>query len=126
MLKLMEEKEELGIVNDQIGSPTSAKGLAKFIWALLAQPKADLTYHWCDSGSVSWFDFALAIHEEGIKQGLLIKKISINGIPSSSYPTPAKRPKYSVLDCTSSQEILASINWQEQLSACLAHYNNQK
>ncbi|MDO7085036.1 dTDP-4-dehydrorhamnose reductase [Pseudocolwellia sp. AS88] len=123
MLRLMEEKEELGIVNDQVGSPTSAKGLAKFIWALIAQPKADLIYHWCDSGSASWFDFALAIQEEGLKRGLLTKKIPIKGIPSSAYPTPAKRPKYSVLDCTSSQEILASIDWQKQLSDCLAKYN---
>lgn len=126
MLKLMEEKEELGIVNDQIGSPTSANGLAKFIWALLNKPKADLIYHWCDSGSASWFDFSLAIQEEGIKQGLLTKRIPIKGIPSSSYPTPAKRPKYSVLDCTSSQEILASTGWQEQLSTCLTHYKNMK
>jgi len=126
MLKLMEEKEELGIVNDQIGSPTSANGLAKFIWALLNKPKTDLMYHWCDSGSASWFDFALVIQEQGLKQGLLTKRIPIKGIPSSSYPTPAERPKYSVLDCTTSQKILTSISWQEQLSICLAHYNNTK
>jgi dTDP-4-dehydrorhamnose reductase len=123
MLKLMEEKEELGIVNDQIGSPTSANGLAKFIWALVAKPEIDLIYHWCDLGSESWFDFALAIQEEGLKQGLLTKKIPIKGIPSSSYPTPAKRPKYSVLDCSNSQDILASIDWQDQLTRCLANYN---
>ncbi|WP_426369749.1 dTDP-4-dehydrorhamnose reductase [Pseudocolwellia sp. HL-MZ7] len=123
MLKLMEEKEELGIVDDQIGSPTSAKGLAKFIWALIAQPKADLIYHWCDSGSTNWYDFALAIQEEGLKQGLLSKRIPIKGIPSSSYPTPAKRPKYSVLDCISSQKILASTDWQEQLSNFMDEYN---
>ncbi|WP_426358478.1 dTDP-4-dehydrorhamnose reductase [Pseudocolwellia sp. HL-MZ19] len=122
MLKLMAEKEELGIVDDQVGSPTSAKGLAKFIWALIAQPKADLIYHWCDSGSTNWYGFALAIQEEGLKQGLLTKKIPIKGIPSSLYPTPAKRPKYSVLDCTNSQEIQASLHWQEQLGKCLASY----
>ncbi len=122
MLKLMEDKEELGIVNDQVGSPTSAKGLATFIWALIEQPKADLIYHWCDSGSTSWYGFALAIQEEGLKQGLLTKKIPIKGIPSSSYPTPAKRPNYSVLDCTSSQEIQASLAWQEQLEKCLTSY----
>jgi len=121
MLKLMEEKEELGIVNDQVGSPTSAKGLAKFIWTLIEKPKVDLIYHWCDSGSASWFEFALAIQEEGFKHGLLTKKIPIKGIPSTSYPTPAQRPKYSVLDCSSSQDLLVSTHWRDQLINCLAN-----
>lgn len=126
MLKLMEDKEELGIVNDQTGSPTSAKGLAKFIWALLKNPTADLIYHWCDSGSTSWYGFALAIQEEALKQGLLTKKIPIKGIPTTSYPTPAKRPKYSVLDCSTSQQILTSEAWQDQLAQCLINLANNK
>lgn len=119
MLRLMKEKEQLGVVSDQIGCPTNAKGLAQFLWLLACHDDLKLIYHWSDAGVASWFDFAVAIQTLGLAQGLLDKKIPISAIKSSDYPTPAKRPKFSLLNSSDSSLIMAQIHWREQLADCI-------
>ncbi len=102
MIHLMGNKEQLEVVSDQLGTPTSARGLAKALW-LLAVKKftgehCQRIYHWTDLGIASWYDFSIAIQELALQKGLLQKQIPITPITSHQYPTPAKRPSYSVLD----------------------------
>ena len=120
MLRLMAEKPQLGVIDDQIGSPTWAKGLAQACIEAAAQQHAGV-FHWSDEGVCSWYDFAVAIQQFGLEKGLLSEAVPINPIPSSAYPTPAKRPHYSVLDKTLSRETYTTplIHWREQLSAMM-------
>ncbi len=101
MLRLMGDRERLGVVSDQIGTPTWAHTLAQAIWAVAQRPGLSGTYHWSDAGVASWYDFAVAIQEEGVQLGLLDKAIPITPLRTSDYPTAARRPPYSVLDKTS-------------------------
>ena len=119
MLRLMQEKEELGVVCDQIGCPTYAEGLAKFLWKLSTQKTINPIYHWSDYGVASWYDFAVAIQQIAFENKLIAKKIPIKPIPASSYPTPATRPCFSLLDATSSYLIEPSQHWTNQLKHCL-------
>jgi dTDP-4-dehydrorhamnose reductase len=97
MLRLMAEKPELGVIDDQIGSPTWARDLAKAcIYAI--KNRVSGVHHWTDNGVASWYDFAVAIQSLALEKGLLTHTIPIKPIPSSAYPTPAKRPHYSVLN----------------------------
>ena len=121
MLRLMKEKPELGIIYDQVGTPTWAKGLAKWLWAVAEKPEVSGLYHWTDAGVASWYDFAIAIQELGIEKGLLIEAIPILPIPTSAYPTPAKRPAFSVIDKSSAEEVagIKTTHWRKQLSAMM-------
>lgn len=119
MLRLMSEKEQLGVVGDQIGCPTYANTLAKFLWKLAIQESIEPIYHWSDAGVASWYDFAMAIQEIAFDNGLLKKKIPIKAIPSSAYPTPAKRPNFSLLNISSSANVIEPVYWRDQLKTCL-------
>ena len=118
MLKLMAEKPFLGIVYDQVGTPTWAAGLAQWLWEIVEKPQFLGVYHWTDAGVASWYDFAVAIQELGIEKGLLKQCIPITAIPASQYPTPAERPSFSVMDKTSAELAanLKTIHWRKQLS----------
>jgi len=118
MLRLMQEKSQLGIVSDQIGTPTWAKGLAWWLWTIADNAEVTGIYHWTDAGVASWYDFSIAIQELGIEKGLLKKSIPISPILTSAYPTPAKRPDFSVLDKESAEAVsgLKTIHWRRQLS----------
>ena len=121
MLRLMADKPQLGVIDDQIGTPTWAKGLAE-VCVSAAVNNTRGVYHWTDEGVASWYDFALAIQELGIDKGLLDKAIPVLPIPSSQYPTPAKRPHYSVLDKQTAREAFASCkptHWRKQLASML-------
>lgn len=106
MLTIMKERPELNIVDDQIGSPTSAHTLADFILALVDSGTTNGTYHWTDGAAISWFDFANAIHDAARAYGLLKENVSILPIPGSEYPARAVRPSYSVLDRTSALTLI--------------------
>lgn len=97
MLRLMAERDEVRVVADQIGSPTWATGIAQTLWALAAQEQRGI-FHFTDSGAASWYDFAVAIQEEALELGLLTRVVPILPIATRDYPTPARRPAYSVLD----------------------------
>ena len=120
MLRLMAEKPQLGVVSDQIGSPTWAKGLAKACWAFAQNTNTGI-YHYSDLGVASWYDFAVAIQELGIEKGLLEKPIPINPIKATAYPTPAKRPAYSVMNTDDTYELLGEQgkHWRAALSEML-------
>jgi dTDP-4-dehydrorhamnose reductase len=100
MLRLMNERDALGVVADQVGTPTWTGTLARVIFALLQQPHARGIYHCTDAGVASWYDFAVAIYEEGRAAGLIPadKKVKVSPVTTADYPTPAQRPHYSVLD----------------------------
>jgi dTDP-4-dehydrorhamnose reductase len=106
MLRLMQEREQLSVVEDQIGTPTWARELASVCWALRDNTACSGIYHWSDSGACSWFDFACAIQEEALTLGLIDKRASVLPIPAREYPTPATRPSYSVLDKTDTRAAL--------------------
>lgn len=97
MLRLMAERDEVRVVADQVGTPTYADGLATAIWSLDAAGATGL-HHWTDSGVASWYDFAVAIQEEAVLLGLLSRAVPVVPISTEDYPTPARRPSYSVLD----------------------------
>jgi dTDP-4-dehydrorhamnose reductase len=122
MLRLMGERDELAVVDDQVGTPTWARGLAEACWALVARPGLRGTYHWSDAGVCSWYDFAVAIAEEGSSAGLVTDEVRVRPIPGIDYPTPARRPAYSVLDKSATRQDLSlpAIHWRVQLRAMLA------
>ena len=127
MLNLMNTKPELGIISDQIGSPTYAKGLAKTCVSVLTNKLTGI-HHYTDSGVASWFDFAIAIQSIGYDVGLLDKKIPIKPILTSQYPTPAKRPYYSVLDKGSLEDALPETSlshWQAELKNMLTQLKTE-
>lgn len=97
MLRLMAERDRIQVVNDQVGSPTSADSLAASVWALAVQGASGI-FHFADGGVASWYDFAVAIQEEALARGLLSRAVPIWPIPAREYPTPARRPAFSVLD----------------------------
>ncbi|MEO6176104.1 MAG: dTDP-4-dehydrorhamnose reductase [Flavobacterium circumlabens] len=93
MSRLMQERDSLNVVNDQVGSPTYAADLAKVIMVIIMHSDwYPGIYNFSNEGEISWYEFALSIKEIG---GYTC---DITGIPSASYPTPAKRPAYSLLD----------------------------
>lgn len=95
MLRLAQERDEISVVNDQVGCPTYAVDLAQFLVRIIENHKPQATsfgiYHFSGDEVMSWYDFALKIFKEN---HIAIK---VNPIPTSAYPTPAKRPAYSVL-----------------------------
>ena len=121
MLRLMGERDELNVVSDQVGTPTWASGLAEFLWRAAASSGKRGIYHWSDAGVCSWYDFAVAIAEEALSLGLLQRMPDIRPIPGSEYPTPAKRPSFSVLDKQSSWKDFDTrgVHWRVQLRAML-------
>ncbi len=116
MLRFMQEREELGIIADQVGTPTWANSLANAVWKIIELDTKGF-HHWSDAGVASWYDFAYAIMEEGVSLGLLDKEITINPITTADYPTPASRPCYSVLDKTVTWKALGlnSDHWRVAL-----------
>jgi dTDP-4-dehydrorhamnose reductase len=112
MQRLMQERDEINVVNDQIGSPTYAADLAQAMISVLESPDwIPGIYNYSNEGEISWYDFALAVKELG---GYTCK---VGGIQSASYPTPAKRPEFSLLDKKKIREIynLDVPNYKESL-----------
>jgi dTDP-4-dehydrorhamnose reductase len=120
MLRLMADLDEVRVVADQVGTPTYATSLAQAIWRL-AEKKAQGIFHYTDSGLASWYDFAVAIQEESLALGLLQSPARIVPIASEDYPTPARRPPYSVLDKTETVRLLGepASHWRANLRLML-------
>jgi dTDP-4-dehydrorhamnose reductase len=121
MLRLMREKEQLNVVCDQIGTPTWAGGIAAAIWGLVEALAPAGVYHWTDLGVASWYDFAVAIQDEALARGLLRRAVPIIPIPSAAYPTPARRPAFSVLDSGSTRALInvPARHWRHNLRTML-------
>ena len=105
MLRLFAERDELRVVSDQIGTPTFAGDLASAIWQLI-EARASGVLHYTNAGVASWYDFAVAILEEATARGMMQSNVTIVPIPSEDYPTPARRPHYSVLDCRETYSLI--------------------
>lgn len=114
MMRLMNEKDEIKVVSDQVGSPTYAADLAEVILKIIPDWKAGIC-NFSNEGIISWYDFAVAIKE------IINCPCDIKPILTSEYPTPAKRPAYSVLDKTKIQETfgIKLKDWKESLRSCI-------
>jgi dTDP-4-dehydrorhamnose reductase len=121
MLRLMRERESVGVVSDQVGSPTLGRGLAEAIWAAAGRPGLCGVHHWTDAGVASWYDFAVAIGEEALGAGLLERAVPVRPLRTEEYPTLARRPCYSVLDKTATWEALGRPvhHWRHNLRLLL-------
>ncbi|MDZ8183310.1 MAG: dTDP-4-dehydrorhamnose reductase [Nostoc sp. ChiSLP02] len=123
MLRLGAERPELRVVADQIGSPTWAKDIAATIAETIPHLSLDIagTYHYTNSGVASWYDFAVAIFEEAQQQGVPLKVENVIPITTPEYPTPARRPPYSVLACGKISTLLGKYppHWRQRLRQML-------
>jgi dTDP-4-dehydrorhamnose reductase len=119
MLRLMKERESINVVNDQLGCPTYAADLANAILQIIQQlPASDIpqqVFNYSNEGIISWYDFAVAIKE------LTNSKCLVTPIATSQYPTPAKRPQYTVLDTASIKNTfhIQIPHWKDSLQKCL-------
>ncbi|MCI6294727.1 MAG: dTDP-4-dehydrorhamnose reductase [Bacteroidales bacterium] len=116
MLRLGKERDKLGVVADQIGTPTYARDLAKAILTVIEKGIKPGVYHFTNEGTCSWYDFTKAIHRmEGIED------CEVSPIHTEDYPVPAKRPHYSVLDKTKIKQTyeLDIRWWEDALKDCL-------
>lgn len=125
MVRLMRERDEISVVADQIGTPTHSLCLADAIWGLASTNLTGIC-HFTDAGVASWYDFAVAIAEEGLATGLLDRPVAVCPITTQQYPTPAQRPSYSVLDKSISWEALGAPppHWRVNLRAALKDLKN--
>ena len=117
MIRLGKEKPELGVIFDQIGTPTYARDLAVAIFAAIEQGIVPGVYHFSNEGVISWYDFTKAIHRIAG-----ITTCHVRPLHTSEYPTPAKRPHYSVLDKTKIKQTynIEVPYWEESLADCIA------
>lgn len=123
MLRLMNEKEQLRIVYDQIGRPTYCQDLAEVALELLDE---EGVFHFANAFETSWFQFAKEIHRQAQELNFPLKVKSLEPIPTHEYPTPAKRPAYSTLSTKKIEGILGRNPrpWQEALYDYLTHLKN--
>lgn len=123
MLRLGRERAELGVVFDQIGTPTYAGDLARAIYAAIEQGITPGIYHFSNEGVCSWYDFTLAIHRLA---GITTCKVS--PLHTDEYPARAPRPHYSVLDKTKIKRTLGIDipHWEESLARCVARLEGQQ
>jgi len=133
MLRLHRERsatgQPLAVVADQVGCPTATHTLAAACWRAIGvglEPDAEGSLprimHWSDAGVASWYDFAVAIGELGVVAGLLERAARVLPLTTADYPTPAQRPSYSLLDCSSSRAALGlePLHWRAALAEVLS------
>jgi dTDP-4-dehydrorhamnose reductase len=127
MLRAMEERAEVHVVSDQVGAPTWARSVAAALWAAVGHPDFRGIHHWTDAGVASKYDFAVAVQEEALAIGLLSRAVPIRPIRSHQYPTPARRPSFSVLDTSSTRECLAMAapHWRVNLRHMLRELRSE-
>ena len=124
MLRLHQERQQISVVADQVGCPTSTLTLARACWRVIASGRntgLSGIHHWCDAGAASWYDVAVAVGELAQAIGLLAKAAAVHPISTADYPTPAQRPSYSLLDCTATRRALdlEPLHWRQALRRVL-------
>lgn len=124
MLRLGSERDELSIVGDQIGCPTYAQDIARSIVEIVPQLHSrEYTgiYHYCGDQPCSWYDFVNAIFDQAVAHNLKIPSI-VNSIETSAYPTPTKRPVFSVLDCSKIENDFGvhASNWHDGIGQVIS------
>ena len=123
MLRLHRERDQLGVVADQVGCPSSTLNLAAACWRVISiRAEQPAVLHWCDAGAASWYDVSVAVGELAAEQGLIETPANVRPICTEDYPTPAQRPAYSLLDCSSTREQLEldGEHWRQALRAVLS------
>lgn len=129
MIKLMNAKESLNVVNDQKGCPTNAQDLASAIITLVKKENsvplsvpAGL-YHYCSEGQITWYEFAKAIQQKASEKGLITNSCTVHPCTSAEFKSKAVRPQYSVMDLTKTKQVLGiSIpSWEKSLDDFLSH-----
>ena len=123
MLRLGRERDKLGVVFDQVGTPTYAHDLAQAIMTAIEQGVKPGIFHFSDEGVCSWYDFAKAIHRMAG-----INRCQVSPLHTEEYPTPASRPHYSVLDKTKIKQTYGIVipQWEESLQKCLERMEASK
>ncbi|GLS25857.1 dTDP-4-dehydrorhamnose reductase [Marinibactrum halimedae] len=131
MLRLSDSRDELNVVADQTGRPTFVGDIVQSILAFVSALSKNSfesygIYHCSSEGETTWCDFAKTIFTTALNTGLLSKSMTVNGITTDDYPTPAPRPAYSVLDTQKLEQFLGHPlpHWQEGLSTMLHHLKN--
>ena len=134
MIKLHKERECIYVVDDQISCPTSTFTLAEACWRIIKistnnknHNKLPPIMHWCDEGIATWYDVAVMVGEVAEEIGLINKQANIIPIKTVDYPTAAKRPSYSLLDCVATRASLdiSVLNWRESLHKVLMRMTSQ-
>ncbi|WP_442965639.1 dTDP-4-dehydrorhamnose reductase [Pseudomonas sp. RIT-PI-q] len=133
MLRLGSDRDTLSVVADQHGGPTSAGSIADTLWALavIFQQEGRLgwgVYHYSGVPACSWHDFANEIFTQAVSLGLLEKSPELKAITTADYPTPAKRPAWSVLDCEKLADVhgLSPRSWVQELQAVLQQLGERR
>lgn len=123
MLRLGRERDKLGVVFDQVGTPTYAHDLAQAIMTAIEQGVKPAIFHFSNEGVCSWYDFAKAIHRMAG-----INRCQVSPLHTEEYPTPASRPHYSVLDKTKIKQTYGIVipQWEESLQKCLERMEASK
>lgn len=123
MIRLGQEKPELGVIFDQIGTPTYARDLAVALFAAINQGVVPGIYHFSNEGVISWYDFTKAIHRIAG-----ISSCHVRPLHTAEYPTPAHRPHYSVLDKTKIKQTyhIEVPYWEESLKECILQLIKRK
>lgn len=121
MLRLHRERDQISVVEDQVGGPTSTHSLAAACWRVITAEVQEPVLHWSDGGAASWYDVAVAVGELAEELGLLERMAAVKPITTAEYPTPAQRPSYSLLDCSSSRQTLnlPALHWRQTLRQLL-------
>ncbi len=119
MLRLLNDKDSLSVVNDQFGSPTSATNLSAFIWAICRIAHWPQIIHFRDQGVTTWFEFAQEIQRQASKIGILDSHCNLVPISTEEYDAPAPRPLNSVLDMSDTPILVEQHRWQFALSEVL-------
>jgi dTDP-4-dehydrorhamnose reductase len=122
ILRLSQERNELNVVADQFGGPSPAKNIAETLISLARQYQKENTlewgtYHYCGTEKTNWCEFAKEIFKQAKEQGLIEKEMKVNAITTTEYPTPAKRPVNSMLDCSKIKNTfgIEMPNWKKAL-----------
>ncbi|MFM7406912.1 MAG: dTDP-4-dehydrorhamnose reductase [Cuspidothrix sp.] len=119
MLRVGKDRPQVRVVEDQIGSPTWAHDIADTINKIIPQLTSEISgiYHYTNSGVASWYDFSIAIFAEAEKLGFPLQIKEVIPITTPEYPTPAKRPAYSVLSCRKISQLLGTYppHWRQRL-----------
>ena len=125
MLRLHRERKQIGVVEDQVGCPTSTATLAAACWRAMALVDTPIelpaVLHWSDAGAASWYDVAIAVGELAQELGLLEQPAVVNSLTTAEYPLPAQRPSYSLLDCSATRQALdlPAVHWRQALRQLL-------
>lgn len=130
MLRLGKERGELSVVADQYGCPTSARSIAEVLWQLAQKYMVEVdlpwgVYHFSNSPACTWHEFACEIFEQAVESGVLDKKPTVKAITTVEYPTPAKRPAWSVLSSMKIESLLGDkvACWHTELKSILQTVN---